>query len=171
MTPQRTLCLSKVIYLLHSSHKVQAFAKGHMQHRSCFNASGTRLIGGLDLLIICQFVTAGLQGVGEGESFCLVLSLNAELGCQNLHPTTRGCEKKSQTILFFLLFPAGYAALDVLLSHHVSRNVYGIYKMTFTPSHHAQFSQGTLADLSMINQRGNPSARGACRRHLFCKES
>lgn len=142
-----------------------------MQHKSCFNASGTRLIGGLDLLIICQFVTAGLQGVGEGESFCLVLSLNAELGCQNLHPTTRGCEKKSQTILFFLLFPAGYAASDALPSHHVSGNVYGTYKMTFTPSHHAQFSQGTLADLSMINQRGNPSARGARRRHLFQNES
>lgn len=108
------------------SQKAQAFAKGHMQHRSCFNASGTRLIGGLDLLIICQFVTAGLQGVGEGESFCLVLSLNAELGCQNLHPTTRHCEKKSQTILFFLLFPAGYAASDVLPSHHDCRNVYCI---------------------------------------------
>lgn len=141
-----------------------------MQHRSCFNASGTRLIGGLDLLIICQFVTAGLQGVGEGESFCLVLSLNAELGCQNLHPTTRRCEKKSQTILFFLLFPAGYAASDVLPAPQDCRNVYCIWKMTFTPSHHAPFSQGTLADLSRINQRGNPSARGAHRRHLFRKE-
>lgn len=123
------------------------------------------------MLIICQFVTAGLHGVGEGESFCLVLSLNAELGCQNLHPTTRGCEKKSQTILFFLLFPAGYAASDVLASHHAFRNVHGVYKMTFTPSHHAQLSQGTLADLSMINQKGNPCARGAHKRHLFCKES
>lgn len=94
------------------------------------------------MLIICQFVTAGLQEVGEGESFCLVLSLNAELGCQNLHPTTRGCEKKSQTILFFLLFPAGYAVSDVLPSHHVSGNVYGTYKMTFTPSHHASLVKG-----------------------------
>lgn len=108
------------------SQKAQAFAKGHMQHRSCFNAPGTRLIGGLDLLIICQFVTAGLQGVGEGESFCLVLSLNAELGCQNLHPTTRRSEKKSQTTLFFFLFPAGSAASDVLPSHHDCRNVHCI---------------------------------------------
>lgn len=82
--------------------------------------------------MICQFVTAGLQGVGEGESFCLVLSLSAELGCQNLHPTTRGCEKKGQTILFFLLFPTGHAASDVLPT--MSPEMYMAY--IERPSHH-----------------------------------